>query len=130
MSLLKRAIDGGQETVDEATRDERLGAPSLSDAKSALATVLSLEAYGEDDQFATYRMLNGTGAFDTDIPLEINVASWNEAKQMFTDLKDVRDAHEYLPPIIQHVLDQPPSSSKIRGGCWKERKYFNFNFNF
>ena len=38
MALLKQAIDG-KETVNENVREEYLGAPTLSDATSALATV-------------------------------------------------------------------------------------------
>ena len=72
ISLLKKAIDGNQETVNEKTRDEYLGAPSIADAKSALATVMSLESYCPDHMFDTYRMEEGTGVYDTDVPIEID----------------------------------------------------------
>ena len=112
ISLLKKAIDGNQETVNEKTRDEYLGAPSIADAKSALATVMSLESYCPDHMFDTYRMEEGTGVYDTDVPIEIDSDVWNRAKMLFEELKDVRDSKEYLPPIVQHVLGKPPSDSK------------------
>lgn len=112
ISLLKKAIDGNQETVNEKTRDEYLGAPSIADAKSALATVMSLESYCPDHMFDTYRMEEGTGVYDTDVPIEIDSDVWNRAKVLFEELKDVRDSKEYLPPIVQHVLGNPPSDSK------------------
>ena len=112
ISLLKKAIDGNQETVNEKTRDEYLGAPSIADAKSALATVMSLESYCPDHMFDTYRMEEGTGVYDTDVPIEIDSDVWNRAKMLFEELKDVRDSKEYLPPIVQHVLGNPPSDLK------------------
>ena len=91
-----------------------MSAPTLPDAKAALATVLSLEWYGNDDSFATRRMLNGgSGAYDPDVPLAMDVERWDEAKRMFASLRDVRDSQLYLPPIIQHVLGEPPSRSKF-----------------
>ena len=114
MDLLRQTVEHDVETVDPWTREEYLGAPTLPDAKAALATVLSLECYGNEDSFATRRMLNGgSGAYDPDVPLAMDVERWDEAKRMFASLRDVRDSQLYLPPIIQHVLGEPPSRSKF-----------------
>ena len=114
MNLLRQTVEHGVETVDPLTREEYLGAPTLPDAKAALATVLSLECYGSDDSFGTIRMLNGgSGAYDPDVPLAMDEERWDEAKRMFASLRDVRDSQLYLPPIIQHVLGEPPSRSKF-----------------
>ena len=112
MKFLQSAIDNGRETVDEKLRDEYVGAPTMADAKSALATLLSLESYGKEEMFDTNKMLNGgTGVYDKDVPLVIDEKKWYHSQQLFNELQHVRDSEHYLPPIIQHVFNDPPSKS-------------------
>ena len=74
---------------------------------------LSLEAYGAEEMFEVSKMKSGgSGVYDPDVPLVVDETKWQQSKQLFQRLRDVRDAQMYLPPIIQHVLGNPPSQSK------------------